>query len=668
MFQRLLVVLIACGTANAFADTKTSQHKGPVGWETYRHLDRLTQITPGAKTLQFSSYDRKGGNNDGFEGTYSCIRETSAGCVIAEATGAGEIQSIWFTRDGGHVAKTGKITVILDGKNVLDAPLQDVVDGKLGAPFAFPFVANGDQSSGGVNIKVPMPYRESMKVLVEKNPLFYHVSYRTFADAKGVTTFDPTDKAEDVMEKWKAAGMRDPKKPFPDKESKSFEIAPAQTEVVLEIPGSGVIGELRFRIPQIKGPKRGPDLAEDGRAFGKEGSSEFKVKVDSNSEAVRITRRLDDRVELQEARLLVDGEPALQWQPLANVQRNQWRDQAVDLPTSLTKGKSELRLKNEFLSSRGKDFNEFRYRVECKVGGEWKQTDQLNVGPKASESEQAHEYKITAQTWEGEHTMRDSNVGDPKVIAMSDDILSATRLRITFDGHTTVDSPLGEFFGSRLGEYEVRTLMYAMDTADDGWYSCWWPMPFRESAKVELVNGSTHRIEAGETEVTWTRAQFLLLGADRARGIQYFRTQSREGMTEPGKDWVFLEANEGPGKFVGVTHTMNMPRDRGYLEGDERVYVDGETTASIHGTGTEDFYEGGWYFNKETFNLPTNGYPAHEVDEFGTVGDATGCYRLMIGDQVPFNKSIIFSIEHGPANDWQAWYSSTAYWYGTAGN
>jgi hypothetical protein len=94
-----------------------------------------------------------------------------------------------FTRDEGDVTRTGNIEIELDGRTVLDARLQDVVDGELGAPFAYPLVANADQSSGGVYINVPMRYRESMRVTTTSNPFFYHVTYREFADAEGVETF-----------------------------------------------------------------------------------------------------------------------------------------------------------------------------------------------------------------------------------------------------------------------------------------------------------------------------------------------------------------------------------------------------------------------------------------------------------------------------------------------
>src|SRR4051812_41443575 len=112
------------GPASASTGPTTN---GPVGWDVYRRLDRLPELTDGSRAYQFSSFDRSGGNDDGFSGQYSCLRTSADGCVIAEATGAGEIYSIWFTRDEGNVSATGTIKVVLDGKTVLDAKLQDVV-------------------------------------------------------------------------------------------------------------------------------------------------------------------------------------------------------------------------------------------------------------------------------------------------------------------------------------------------------------------------------------------------------------------------------------------------------------------------------------------------------------------------------------------------------------
>ncbi len=159
-----------------------------VGWDTYRRLDRLPYLSADTQTLELSSFDRSGGNFDistgNDNGSGGCLASGGAGCVIAEDRGAGEVDSIWFTRDSGNVTRIGKIRIDLDGQTVIDAPLQSLVDGALGAPFVWPLVANAAQSPGGVYIKVPMPYRHSMRISVASNLQYYHVDYRRVFDRR----------------------------------------------------------------------------------------------------------------------------------------------------------------------------------------------------------------------------------------------------------------------------------------------------------------------------------------------------------------------------------------------------------------------------------------------------------------------------------------------------
>ena len=89
---------------------------------------------------------------------------------------------------------------------------------------------------------------------------------------------------------------------------------------------------------------------------------------------------------------------------------------------------------------------------------------------------------------------------------------------------------------------------------------------------------------------------------------------------------------------------MMGPTDRSYLEGDERIYVDDNESPAIYGTGTEDFYNGGWYFDHGLFTQPTHGNTAHVAD---TNFDRTAAYRLFMQDAVPFRKHIRVGIEHG---------------------
>ncbi|MER6951665.1 glycoside hydrolase family 172 protein [Nonomuraea sp. NPDC000554] len=623
--------------------------KGPVGWDVYRHLERLPELPVGVQTKQFSSFDRAGDNEDGFAGTYSCLRTDAQGCVIAEHSGAGEVNAIWFTRDEGDVTRTGKITIELDGEKVVDASLQDLVDGKLGAPFVKPLVGNADQSSGGVYVEVPMPFTRSMRITTEHNPLFYHVTYRTFADAAGVSTFDPADKALDVIERFSSGTDPKPALPGARTQDTALRVNPGQTVRLAGTRGSGVISALKVQLPQAEHvPAR--NETDEGRAFGANGYSQFTVKVDPANEGVRLTRRIDPAIGNQVAKVLVDGQEAGQWAPSRKLPSGLWAEEVVDLPAALTKGKDRLTIRNAFVSS-DLDYNEFTYWADS-AG---RRTDTVDVGDPADEA--AHAYTIGGQTWQGVRTFGYplDDAAQAK-IAQARELLQGLRLRISFDGRRTVDSPLGEFFGSGHAVTPVRSLMSAVDEKTST-MSSWWPMPYQGGATVELYNGSKRAVDAGKASVT---------SADRSGKMPgYFQTQSREGATTPDQSWPFLQAT-GQGKFVGVSHTMRGPTHRNYLEGDERVHVDGSRTPQIHGTGTEDFYQAGWYFNRETFNTPFHGNPAHLTPYTGCPDDSdcTGAYRLMIGDAVAFGSGIDFGIEHGWVNNIDAVYSSTAFWYG----
>ncbi|MFL6071884.1 MAG: glycoside hydrolase family 172 protein [Mycobacteriales bacterium] len=660
---------------------------GPVGWDLYRHPERLPELSTGVKTRQFSSFDRSGGNDDGFSGNSSCLRRTATSCVIAEHSGPGELDSIWFTRDGGDVRGTGDITITLDGKTVLHAPLQDVVDGKVGDPFTYPLVANADQSSGGVYIAVPMTFRSSMRVSTDSTPYFNHTSYRTFASADGISTFDPTDKATDVLATLKAAGTRDPKPTRSGARTRhsALDLAPGETATLTDThtdsPASGEVSAIRVRLPQTSqvSPR---EVTDDGRAFGKDASgndgySQFTVAIDPNNQGVRLTRRLDPGIGHQVATVSVDGVVVGQWAPSPTAAKPQsairpsavvqpavaageWAEQSVELPASATAGKSSITIRNTFVSS-DFDFNEFTYWVDSHVNGATTRTDTVDVGNAAGES--AHAYSIAVRTWEGVRTyFYPLDADQLATLRTSQQVLSGLRVRVTADGQRTVDTPLGEFYGSGFAAEPVKALYFAADPATHT-YTSWWPMPYLHGATVQLVNDSELTV-TGAADVTVTPGPEAGLAAGTSG---YFRTSSHAGATTPGADWTFLEAS-GHGKFVGVTADMRGPTSRGYLEGDERVYTDGSHSPELHGTGTEDFYQSGWYFNRGTYSNFTNGNTAHLTADSGCAAnsDCTTAYRLMLIDAVPFADDITFGIEHGQHDDVAATYSTTAYWYGQA--
>jgi hypothetical protein len=252
-----LLLAIAGVAAAGLAHAEPSGPGLPlIGWDTYRRLDRLPYLSADTQTLQVSSFDRSGGDFDistgNKNGTGGCLAPGGAGCVVAEDHGAGEVDSIWFTRDGGNVRAIGAIRIELDGQTVIDAPLQSLVDGGLGAPFVWPLVANAAQSPGGVYIKVPMPYRQSMRISVASHLEYYHVDYRQFPTADGVSTFSSLDPALDVVASLRAAGTSDPKpaEPTAAHTNRVVELPAGAGETIAQAAGSGTISALRLELPE----------------------------------------------------------------------------------------------------------------------------------------------------------------------------------------------------------------------------------------------------------------------------------------------------------------------------------------------------------------------------------------------------------------------------------
>ncbi len=231
--------------------------------------------------------------------------------------------------------------------------------------------------------------------------------------------------------------------------------------------------------------------------------------------------------------------------------------------------------------------------------------------------------------------------------------LRRTLLRMYWDGETapSVDVPLGDFFGTGFQYKQYITPYTGMSS---GGYYCYFPMPFAKSARIEVVNETGEEINSFYYHIDYQQLS-RPLGGD----VAYFHaTWHREPRTDPRAVYTLLNA-KGRGHLVGVNMSMqSYNNDMQYLEGDELVYVDGEKLPSIAGTGTEDYFNGGWYFNKGEFAAPYHGLILKD-DSLQRIA----AYRFHIQDAIPFTTSLRFAIEHGDRNTEIADYSSTAYWY-----
>ncbi|MGC8642758.1 MAG: DUF2961 domain-containing protein [Isosphaeraceae bacterium] len=196
MIPLLLVLLAQAGPADATASAPTviSGYVPTGSPDVLWDLGLLARLRdPAVQAIGFSSYDRTGGNNDGFSGTYSKLRLENGNSVLAETKGPGIVQRIWFTHTSG--AKPGllggkqeHVKIYLDGSDrpALDIPLELLFSGKH-PHFPRPLVFEG---SGGYVSYVPIPFQSGCKVAVEGQGVrFYQISLLRLPPGTKVRTF-----------------------------------------------------------------------------------------------------------------------------------------------------------------------------------------------------------------------------------------------------------------------------------------------------------------------------------------------------------------------------------------------------------------------------------------------------------------------------------------------
>ncbi len=229
-------------------------------------------------------------------------------------------------------------------------------------------------------------------------------------------------------------------------------------------------------------------------------------------------------------------------------------------------------------------------------------------------------------------------------------------VKIHFDGELCVEAPLGDLFGTGPGINAYRALPLGM--AKDGEMYSQWFMPFRDGAVIELTNYAGKEVAlTGELELqdyAWT---------ERSMHFHAKWRVANDVPTRPMIDWNYLTAY-GRGVFAGVAFTIDNPVKDWWGEGDEKIYVDGETFPSHFGTGTEDYYGYAWCWPA----LFTHAYHAQpRCDGPGNYG-RTSVNRFHIIDRIPFTRDFRFDMElwHWHARC-RVNLAVTGYWYARPG-
>jgi hypothetical protein len=241
-------------------------------------------------------------------------------------------------------------------------------------------------------------------------------------------------------------------------------------------------------------------------------------------------------------------------------------------------------------------------------------------------------------------------------------------LRMYWDGeqNPSVECPLGDFFGIGHGVDVPYDSLPVRISSEGRGRNCYWPMPFRKSARITVTNEGRLPVDAFYYYVDWHKVKKL--GPD----VAYFHAMYRqEHPAVMGRNYLIADI-VGRGHYVGTVLSCRQHIASWWGEGDDFFFIDGEAEPSLRGTGTEDYFCDGWGFRKQAGIY----YGAPLVEGY-EVGSLTSVYRWHIVDPVHFRKSLRLEIEHkgvtfNPDGSFRSGFeerpddlSSVAFWYQT---
>ncbi len=241
------------------------------------------------------------------------------------------------------------------------------------------------------------------------------------------------------------------------------------------------------------------------------------------------------------------------------------------------------------------------------------------------------------------------------------------RLLAYWDGETapSVDCPLVDFFCDPAGQYDQ------IDTAlvnKRRGFNCYFPMPFRKSARIELVYDGD--LPPGPDLVSkmpcYSYVMFRTCDTIPVDHGYFHSCWRQEALPLGAREYLALDAT-GKGKFIGWNVTVRRPGSANYpVDMNEKFYIDGENTASIEFQGIEDSFGFSWGFPETDNVFPLTGY--HKFFR------GAAAYRFFLQDSISFESALKVLIGFGEhehpmfremysSDNNQLQLSSVVYWY-----
>lgn len=251
-------------------------------------------------------------------------------------------------------------------------------------------------------------------------------------------------------------------------------------------------------------------------------------------------------------------------------------------------------------------------------------------------------------------------------------------LRMYWDNQEvpSVEVPISAFFGYAYhenildedGRYPFLNSSVIMTAPSIG-CNCYFPMPFRKHARITMEN------TGGASLTTY----YMITGSlgDVPENAGYFHASYRQAHpVDDGVPYTIIDGIEGKGQFLGVTLAAGLNGlNNCWVEGEARMYIDGEDTPSLHYTGTEDYFCGSYAFGNDKNLHKYQPYSGHYAGMFAVLGDMQSqyncqrrflLYRFHVLDPIRFEKEFRMTLDDfsgiAPRRDD---FTSVAYWYQT---
>ncbi len=240
----------------------------------------------------------------------------------------------------------------------------------------------------------------------------------------------------------------------------------------------------------------------------------------------------------------------------------------------------------------------------------------------------------------------------------------------------SVEAPLSAFFGCAYDEqYADRDGKYPafssamMTVAPARGVSCVFEMPFFKRGKITIENRSS------EPKTLY----YMISGwyGELPEDAMYFHAAYRqEHPVTPGKAFTVIDGIKGSGCFAGMTLAVGLNgHNTCFVEGEAKMYIDGDTYPTMNYTGTEDYFCGAYAFGNDHVNHTYQPFQSPYVGMYAILGrfdpqyDAQQrflFYRWHVTDPVYFEQNFRMTMDNlgwtGPRYDD---YTACCMWYQT---